>query len=322
MSHDLEVLFNPAASGWQQHGETLHRLAARDGAALRELDTESRWIDAVSERAESRRENLRLCVCGGDGTVSRVVESLYRAGLASSVEVAVVPLGTGNDFARSIGVQNETLEQAWRLAFAAESTWVDAIRVNGSPEHERIIVNAATAGFGGIITDQVEDVDKQRWGALAYWVAAFSRLTSLPEYRVTITRDSEQRTIDVFGIAITSGRYVGGGFPVSSEAWINDGLLDVTVVPVMPLGDAFAAGIEFTLGRDSGTNLIETHRVASVHMHSQPPLPYSLDGEGEESVVSQFEVIPNAIRFATAPLAPAVKHHRNLQAPLQTREIK
>jgi diacylglycerol kinase family enzyme len=126
----------------------------------------------------------------------------------------------------------------------------------------------------------------------------------------------------VFGIAVTSGRYVGGGFPVSSEAWINDGLLDVTVVPVMPLGDAFAAGMEFTFGRDGDSNRIETHRVASVHIYSQPPLPYSLDGEGEQSLATRFEVIPDAIRFAVASLAPAIDRQRHLQIPLEARESR
>lgn len=303
MTYALKVLFNPGASAWQQDGEALRDWACSVGGECQELDPENRWLETIRRHGDNRR----LCVCGGDGTVSRVVEALCRAELNRAIELAVVPLGTGNDFARSIGVNAGSFEQAIHVATHGESRWVDAVRVTDAQGKERIIINAATAGFGGIVTDEVEDADKQRWGALAYWIAAFSRLTSLPEYRVTIEQSGQRQTIDVFGVAVTSGRYVGGGFPVSPEAWINDGLLDVTVVPAMPLGDAFAAGMEFTFGYDSGSERVQTYQVTSVRVEADPPMPYSLDGESEENLATTFEVIPRAVRVVVNSSAPAIQ---------------
>jgi YegS/Rv2252/BmrU family lipid kinase len=245
----------------------------------------------------------RIVVGGGDGTLSCVVNQLDTAKLLSEVELALLPTGTGNDFARSIGVFNCPLEEAFAIACEGEALAVDLICVrNGC---EQLLVNAATAGFGGLASSDVTSVDKQRFGAMAYWVTAFTRLVAMQEYRLVVETDSQNIEVEAFGMAINSGRYVGGGFPVSPSAIVNDGLLDVTIVPKMPLSDVLGQGVSFSLGLPS--DQVICLRTTSVHVKADPILPYSFDGEGKRSLEATFEVLPSAMRIVVGPSPVAVQ---------------
>lgn len=295
------ILANPRASQWPAIRDSLTRIAGESSLTMRQLDPDREWLDEVD-----RAEPQRLIVIGGDGTLSHVVESLGERGWLSRFEIGLVPGGTGNDFARSIGAQGVSLWDAYKTAIGSPAVDVDLIRVTNG--RRRTIINAATAGFGGLVAGQVTPEDKQRWGAMAYWIAGFSHLASLPRFSIEIDfLNDTARQFDVFGLALASGRYVGGGFPVAPDALLNDGLLNVTVVPVMPMGELIAAGVDITLGRHKKTGRVATFAAKSVRIESQPDLPFSFDGESERTGHAEFSVIPSAIRIACHPDAIAVR---------------
>ncbi|HEX6308768.1 MAG TPA: diacylglycerol kinase family protein [Longimicrobiales bacterium] len=164
-----------------------------------------------------------VVAAGGDGTVNEVVNGLARAGTAAAL--AVVPLGTANDFARGLGIP-EDIDEALRLAAFGRSTCVDVARVN-----RRCFINVSTGGFGADISQGAGRELKRYAGGLAYVVRG---VRGLLEFRL------RRGVFRVNGEVVHSGSYVffavgnarqtGGGTPVAPLADVDDGCLDVMLV--------------------------------------------------------------------------------------------
>ncbi|KAA5539410.1 diacylglycerol kinase family lipid kinase [Roseiconus nitratireducens] len=299
----IACLANPTASSWLQAREQIHALARQVDASVIRLEPGSDWFDRACEL-----EVDRLVLCGGDGTVSGVVNELHERSSLDRFDFAVLPMGTGNDFSRSIGFCNLPLDQAWERIVHDASIPVDVIQIDdGRP---RLLVNAATAGFGGLVTNDLSSEEKESWGAMAYWMAAFSRLASLQEYELHLRFNGDRLDVRSYGLAIASGKYAGGGFPITPNSLVNDGMLDVTVVPVMPMTEIIAAGMNSVMGQLGETESVMTFQASTIEVIATPQLPYSLDGESTESIDAKFSVIPGAIRMVTEPSAIAVADPR------------
>lgn len=169
---------------------------------------------------------------------------------------------------------------------------IDLVRVtNGKTFY---MVNAATGGFGGMVSTDVTSEDKRRWGPMAYWLTAFSKLSELRESRVRLELDAETTDMTTYGLAIANGKFVGGGFPVAPDAELDDGLLDISVVPILPTLELLACGVDFMLGR---YNRVRTMKSSRVRVIVEPKLTYSFDGEAIRGVDATFEVVPKALRI-------------------------
>lgn len=255
-------------------------------------------------RLAAERAIDRIVVAGGDGTVGQVVNGL--APRFDACELAILPLGTGNDLARSLGLSPDQLGHAAEWAFERPATRIDLIRVEYNGELS-YVVNAATGGFGGKVAADVQTADKQRWGAFAYWMTAISHLTRLEEHQVTLTLDNESLSQKTYGIAIANGRFVGGGFPIAPSALLNDGRLDVTVIPVLPTLELLAAGLSFSLNPTLAEGRVRGYQARRVAIHAEPDVPFSLDGEPHRTMDACFEVLPGVLPIVSGPNPVALK---------------
>lgn len=246
-------------------------------------------VDAVHTAVHAGFQ--RLIIGGGDGTVSKLINSLSRHWQA--VEFAVLPVGTGNDWARSLGVPVDDLQAAFELAVSGDAYPTDIVHIAGSkPEY---CINAATAGVGARIAAELHPDDKKRWGPLAYWLTAVTQLVQLKEYRVRLHWEDKAQELSVYGMVIANGAYAGGGFPIAPGANVADGQLDVTIFPVLPMIDLLAAGLNFALGWTDPRRL-PTIRTTRLQVTSQPALQFSVDGEPTRAIETVFEVVPGALR--------------------------
>jgi len=85
----------------------------------------------------------------------------------------------------------------------------------------------ANGGFGGRVAADLRVDDKQRWGAMAYWMTSVLELTQLTPFDLEIVLDGQRHACgEALGLAIANGRFVGGGFPIAPNATLDDGLLD------------------------------------------------------------------------------------------------
>jgi len=239
----------------------------------------------------------RIVVAGGDGTLSHVVNGI--AADLACVELGLIPLGTGNDFARSLEIPLDPIA-AVAIALGDHVRAVDLLRVtNGKAFYA---VNAASGGMAGKVAADVMDADKVTWGAFAYWMTALSQLVDLKATEVHLDFDEQKLDLEVYGVVIANGRYVGGGFPIASQAALDNGKLSIVVIPVLSTLELLSAGLNYTLGSPSPTGPIKTFETTRVHLTSKPAMHFSIDGEPTREVEATFEVVPGALRMAVGPM--------------------
>ncbi len=297
------TLINQRSGTARQIMDQVASLARRSNSRLIVLDR-NQILDVVLNEALDAGCD-RLIVAGGDGTNSRVLNALGRR--MQDVQWALLPLGTGNDFARNLGLVPYELEMAWEIAMQGKCLPVDVVALaagdtpDGPEMPQHYFLNAATGGMGGKVAGDVCDADKQRWGSFAYWKCAVASLANLQPYQVRVVLDGQQQPdASIYGLCIANGRTIGGGFQIAPSASINDGLLDVTMVPEMPTIELLAAGLQFTL--DNGPPAtVQYTQCGSVRIHAEPSLPFSIDGEPTRTVDALFYVVPAALNVVCGP---------------------
>ena len=131
-------------------------------------------------------------------------------------------------------------------------------------------------------------------------------LKSPHTYRIEMTVDEVEWQRDVIGLVIANGRFVGGGFPIAPGAILDDGWMDLTLIPEMPGLELMTAGLNISLGREPDNVPVETTRARKVLFRATPEMPFSVDGEPIERFDATFEVLPGALQVVASPTAPAL----------------
>jgi lipid kinase YegS len=221
---------------------------------------------------------------GGDGTINEVFAAAYAAGLPEECALGLLPLGTANDFAHSAGVPTGDITAALRLAVSASRRWIDVGLVNG-----RFFVNLMSGGFGSRVTVETDPMLKQRLGGLAYAVTGISHFAELSEYRGRFRAEGFSWEGHFLALAIGNGRQAGGGIPLCPNALIDDGLLDLMILPAMDRAarlDAFSH-----LLREGAVGIrarLVTKRSSWIEYESERDINLNLDGE--PVVLNHFRV--------------------------------
>jgi lipid kinase YegS len=235
--------------------------------------------------AEASRGKIDCIVAGGgDGTINEVFAAAYGAGLPGDCSLGLLPLGTGNDFAHSAGVPTEDLTAALRIAASAPRRWIDVGLVNG-----RLFVNLVSGGFGSRVTVETDPRLKQRLGGLAYAITGISRFAELAENRGMFRADGFSWEGQFLAVAIGNGRQAGGGIPLCPTALIDDGLLDLMILPAIDRAarlDAFSDLLR--QGAQGIRAKLITRRSSWIEYESEHELNVNLDGE--PTVSKQFRV--------------------------------
>ncbi|MES2605776.1 MAG: YegS/Rv2252/BmrU family lipid kinase, partial [Pseudomonadota bacterium] len=141
-----------------------------------------------------------VIVGGGDGTISSTAQALYE----NKLPLAILPLGTANDLARSLGIPSN-LDKAFDLIVANNRRWIDLGVVNG---HH--FFNACHIGLGVRITHELTPELKKKWGVLSYLKATSSALARSSEFRVQLTVDGKMYRQRALELTVGNGRYYGG----------------------------------------------------------------------------------------------------------------
>jgi diacylglycerol kinase (ATP) len=240
--------------------------------------------EAVARGAE------RVIAVGGDGTVSEIAASL----VCSSTALAVIPAGSGNDFARAIGIPRKPAAAA-HLALRGSPTRVDAGCATSS-DARRTFVNVAGCGFDA---DVVRHLAYPRGGSLAYLAAVLGTLSHMRPIHLRLTFDGG-RTLErsVVGLAVANGTHYGGGLRIAPRALLDDDLFDVCVVGARnPLG-VLALLPWLYLGahaRRSGVEFFRAHRV-QVDALDGAAVGCQVDGELIGDLPVTFDIQPAALR--------------------------
>jgi diacylglycerol kinase (ATP) len=224
------VIVNPAAGAG--HAARLvpwlrERLASRADA---ELAVTSRPGDAERMADDARREGRgRVVAVGGDGTVQEVINGLLGAGGAAPAVLGVVPLGSGNDLARSLGLPADPAT-AWIAAVGHGERRVDLLLARGSGGRARWFASAGGIGFDAQVAAAMASRAAWQRGGAGYLLTTLAELRRFSNRRVELSVDGTTTTRPVLFVAVANGEYYGGGMRIAPGATVDDGLLDVCVV--------------------------------------------------------------------------------------------
>ena len=289
------VLFNPRSGSGGQIEALRGALAADRSVTFRELGPGD---DVAECAARAAREGFDIvAVAGGDGTVSAAANGLIAA--RSGAALAVLPLGTGNDFCRTMAIPLDPFG-AIALLPTAQGRRIDAVRVEGG--RAEYLVNAATGGFSGKVASETTAELKAAWGPLAYLRGAVGMIADPTHYRLSIRFDGRPaERFDALNVVIANCRTAAGGILVAPAANPEDGRLDVIIVIAGDALDSSLIATRLMNGDYTHDENVIHRRARRVEIESDPPLPLSVDGELCEGSRFAFTVVPQALRVLVGP---------------------
>ena len=288
------AILNPVA-GRGRGARAEGRLSGWFGVHFRgtSLEPPALWVTTQETSAHSLAERAvrdgydLVVVCGGDGTLNGVVNGLA----GSRVALGLVPLGTGNDFARAIGVPLDP-EKAIRQIAAGDSRKVDLGVRDG-----RRFINVAGCGFDAEVARCVNAGLGRLNGAAAYVTAVVRTLWTFRPGRFRVSVDGSVFDGPAMLCAVANGIGYGGGMRVAPRARYDDGLLDVCIVGACGRAEFLSAFPRVFRGAHLNHPKVSYLRGCTVRIECDPPQPVLIDGELDTMTPARFEVLPNALEF-------------------------
>jgi diacylglycerol kinase (ATP) len=288
------LILNPS-SGTDKAPDFLPSInqALRDRFGRMEIVMTTAARDAEDAAAQAARDGCdRVFVAGGDGTLNEVVNGLMSEDALGRVTIGLLPLGTGNDFARMLHL-SEKPEEAMASLFDAREVRVDVGTLNG-----RAFVNTSGGGFISEVTQALDDRLKSIAGKLAFLIAGGQAVVDYEPVPVRIQADDRpafDSTPHMF--AVCNARQIGGGRLIAPHAEIDDGWLDVCLVEAMPLLEFVALLRKVADGSHLEDDRVRYFRVRSMEMTFERPVKVNTDGELLEAKTCSYRIAPGAARF-------------------------
>src|SRR6266478_195261 len=285
------IIFNPRAGSATDRERVLSQLAQLNPMALRitrKAGDAERWA-----RAALRTKCDYVVVAGGDGTLNGAVNGL--ATDAKNVRIGIVPLGTGNDFARTLGLPF-SIEHNIDILRSAQTKRIDLVRVKS--KRARYFVNVSAGGFSGMVDEKMTPKIKRAWGPLAYIRGAAAALPKLHAYHTQILLDDdEQLSAEFYNVVVANGRFVAGGLPIAPDADPSDGLLEVVLIPKLCAPEIVLLAAEIVLGKHLSSNAAVFRQAKKISVRSRPGMRFSVDGELVGSAPAVFQILPRALNL-------------------------
>lgn len=281
--------------------------ALRDAVStLRErgiaLDVRVTWEAGDAERyvSEAIADGAgTIIAAGGDGTLSEVATTLaHRKEPADALPaLGLMPLGTANDFANAAGIPLESLP-ALELIAASPATAMDLLRLVADDGVVHWCANLASGGFGTQVTVETDDGLKKMLGGLAYLITGIARLGRIEPIQARLQGPDFSWEGNLIALGIGNGRQAGGGQALCPDAWVDDGLLDLTVVPELSGEVVATVGALVTGGKEAALERVAVRaQLAWLEIDAPQPLTLNLDGEPVESRHFRIDCVPGRVRM-------------------------
>lgn len=266
-----------------------------------DLDVRVTWEGGDAERyvAEAIADGVdTLIAAGGDGTLSEVATTLAHRDEAADAlpSLGLVPLGTANDFASAALIPTDPA-QALDLIARRPPQPIDLIRLE-APDGVHWAANLASGGFGTQVTIETDAGLKKMLGGLAYLVTGISKLGRIETMRARIHGEGFEWEGDFIALGIGNGKQAGGGQALCPDALIDDGLLDVTVVPDLSGEVGATVRTLLTEGKHAALDRVATRvQLRWVEIESARALTLNLDGEPVCSHHFRIDCVAGRVRM-------------------------
>ena len=297
MPNALLVIVNPTAGGGRA-GRLVpwlrERLALRPEARL-EITTRAGQAEELA--AEGRSDHDRIVAVGGDGTVQEIINGILASG--GNASVGILPTGSGNDLARSLGLPSEPAV-AWSVAVGEAVRSLDLALARGSVG-ERWFGSAGGIGFDAQVAATMARRRGWQRGKAGYLLSTLAELRRFENRLVELTVDGVTSARTVLFVAIANGEFYGGGMRIAPGAVIDDGLLDICIVGDISRATALRQLLNLYRGTHVRHPQVELLQGGSISIDGGHESLVHLDGE-------PFGGLPVRIGIHPARLLVAARH--------------
>jgi diacylglycerol kinase (ATP) len=259
-----------------------------------ELFTGDDEADARLRVREAVRDGYDVVVAaGGDGTAELVAREL----LGTQTALAILPLGSAMNLARSLGLPRD-LDEAAAIAAAGEERAIDVGRSG-----DRVFFEQASIGLGAALFAQAQRIDEGRYGSVLDLVRVLFRFRPA---RVSLVLDGRPVRLHALMVAVAIGPYTGLGLTLAPDARVADGLLDVSAYRGFGRWELVRHLGSIVAGRRRYSPKVTTYRARKVRVEARRPLPVRADADPLGTTPVEFEVVPSALRvIVRGPEAPS-----------------
>lgn len=285
----IKVILNPNAgrgAGHRLEPQIRQALAAHN--VVYDLAHTTGPNHAIELARQAKLDGFDLVVAaGGDGTISEVVNGLALAAGANGPvgTLGVIPVGTGNDFADMAGIPRN-LDAAVGVIQTGRTQLVDLgqIHIQGDGKDElRTFNNNLGCGFEAQVTVESRKIKRLR-GVAVYLTAVLKAMISYPQPHITASWTDEagqkqQVEKQMLMISIGNSRRTGGGFYVTPDAVMDDGLYDMAIADGLPRRRIMVLLPKVMMGTHTGDAALTFVRATQIRIASPSALPVHADGE-------------------------------------------
>ncbi len=300
----VAFLVNPASANGRtgRLWPTLARRAAElglDGPAY--LSQRPGHLAQLANEASESGAELIVAV-GGDGTVNEIAQGLldrHERGL-SVPDMAVIPFGTGRDFARTFALPRQR-DRAITNARDGGVQTLDAARVSyrswSGETESSYFANVASAGMSGAIAERANRTSKVLGGKASFLVATLAVFSKWKPTMLSVTVDDEQRHGPMQDVIVANCRFLGGGMKMCPDADPTDGMFDVLAIGAITKTDLARSLPKIYRGTHLPHPRAELLQGSRVTIEADVAVPIQLDGEQPGTTPITFEVLPKALRL-------------------------
>ncbi len=300
------LILNGKSAGDAELRKAVHAL--RDGGIR--IDVRVTWEggDAARLARKAAERGLDTVVAaGGDGTLNEVAGAL--AALDAEADalpaLGLVPKGTANDFANGAGIPLGSSE-ALRLVRAQPPVAMDMLKISDG-EDTRWCANLATGGFGTQVTVETDPELKKSLGGLAYVLTGLGKLGQAQPLSARVRGEDFAWEGDFVALGIGNGRQAGGGQILCPKALVDDGRIDLTIVPeASETGDFWSVlGTALSSGRAAALEQVGIcTRQSWLELEADAPFTLNLDGEPMQARRFRIDAIPGRLRMHLPASSP------------------
>ncbi|MBO7310839.1 MAG: diacylglycerol kinase family lipid kinase, partial [Clostridia bacterium] len=242
---------------------------------------------------ESGDEEIHIYACGGDGTISEVVNGIMQSAYTENVRLGVLPVGTGNDLVRSFGSKEQFLDL--RAQRNASEVSIDLIRAN-----DFYAVNMINIGFDCQVVVNMASFKKHVPSRLAYIFGLIYTLVRKPGVRMNASADGEEQKRELLLCTFANGSYCGGGFKSNPNASVTDGKLNALFVnnisrtKFIGLVGSYKKGTHLT---EKNAKILSEGFAKQYKLSFDAPTDISVDGEIIRVSELELECVSGALRM-------------------------
>ncbi|MGE5658017.1 MAG: lipid kinase [Actinomycetota bacterium] len=231
-----------------------------------------------------------VIIGGGDGTLNAAIEAL----IDTQLPLGILPLGTANDLARTLGIPL-SLPEACQVIATGQVRQIDLGWVNG-----KHFFNVASLGLSVQITQRLTQQAKRRWGIFAYAFTALQVLWQARLFRAEIRVDGGPPIrVKTIQIAVGNGRYYGGGMTVAEDAAIDDQRLDLYSLERKHWWEIIALLPAMRRGEHAKLQGVQALHGTEIEIYTSKKREINTDGEITTDTPAKFKVIPRALAVMT-----------------------